>query len=348
MNRQFPALRGLAIFLVVINHSITLGLAAAREAGLATPQVEKVILLAIKELGIIAVPIFLFLAGSFFVYAAQGKNIRQAYKLVGPGLLHTLTPYLIWSLVYYLVVYLLFGEGYSLLGYAKNLAVGYPFNFVPLLMAFYVIAPLLVWASKRYPWAVIALFFLYQLFLINVLKPGIIFGLQFPSWLDFLALPVLRLPLALWGVFYPMGVIYSLHQSKITPVLKRAWWLFALVSLVLYVFAVLTLASYLEVPLAEVFAPVVAIFLLPVIRRDWLPFARPLEKLGKRSYGLYLMNLIIINLGLAAIGSFLPWLLSVMTVLAILLAAITLLLASGFMSWVERGPGRAFYRYLFG
>ena len=35
MNRQFPALRGVAIFLVVINHSITLGLAAARDAGLA-------------------------------------------------------------------------------------------------------------------------------------------------------------------------------------------------------------------------------------------------------------------------------------------------------------------------
>jgi fucose 4-O-acetylase-like acetyltransferase len=63
------------------------------------------------------------------------------------GLRHILVPYVIWSAVFYLVVYLLQGEQYTVFEYAKNLAVGYPYHFVPLLVFFYLIAPLIVRGS---------------------------------------------------------------------------------------------------------------------------------------------------------------------------------------------------------
>ena len=347
MQRQFPALRGLAIFLVVVNHSITLGLAAARDFELVTPLVEKWILIAIKNLGIIAVPIFLFIAGSFFVYAAQGKTVRAGYRQVWAGLIHTIPPYILWSVVFYIVVFLLFNERNDALGYLKNLVVGYPFNFVPLLVAFYLVAPLLVWLAKRFAWLIVLTFLGYQVVLIAVLRPELL-PFSLPGWTNLLAPPVLRLPLALWGIFYPLGVVFSLHSAKILPKLKGWWWLIAVSGFGLLVLAFLSEVNLVDLPLASVFGPMVTILLLPLIKRERIPFVRYLEQLGKRSYGLYLTNLIVITLMLAMVRVSAPWLLSIQSLLAILLAVITLIVPQWLMGWVERVPGKKVSRYVFG
>ena len=347
MNRQFPAFRGLAILLVVINHSVTLGLAAAREAGLIVPSVEKIILIGLKEFGIVAVPIFLFLSACFFVYGAQGKTIRQGYSLVVPGLIHTIFPYLIWSLVYYLAVFLLNGEKYSLLGLAKNLLVGYPYNFVPILVFFYVLAPLLVWLARRYPLVMLAAFLIYQFFLIAALRPDIT-GFTLPGWTNFLVVPVLKLPLAIWGIFYPLGLVYGLHGSKITPWVKKTWWAFAAASFGLYVLALLTQISVIQVPLAEVLAPFFAIFLLLVVQRKAFPLVKFFETLSKRSYGLYLTNLLVLTLLIALVKTAFPAFLQLQPLLVPLLASITLTVPVWIMGLFERVPGRVVYRYVFG
>ncbi len=347
MQRQFPALRGLAILLVVVNHAITLSLRAARESGYMTPEVEKWILVAIKEFGIIAVPIFLFVAGGFFVYAVQGKTVREGYKQVWKGLQYTIPPYLLWSFVYYLVVYFLFAEQDNFSGYLHNLIVGYPFNFVPLLVAFYLVAPLLVWAAKRYPWLLVAIFLFYQIFLIVVLRPEL-FALTLPGWVNYFAPPVLRLSLAIWGIFYPLGLVFALHSKPIIPVLKRLWWLIALIGFGLFILTILTSMDVINQPLAAVFGPLFGILLFPLIKRERIPFVRWLETLGKRSYGLYLTNLIVLKLLLVLVSTASPWLLSVLGVLALLLAVITLAVPQVVMTWVERGPGRKVYRFAFG
>lgn len=144
MNRQFPALRGFAILLVVINHSIVLSLQAITQHNLPrTPLWELNFLLTIKEMGVVAVPIFLFLAGAFMMYAMKDKKIRQNYRLVLPALKNVVFPYIIWSVVFYIFIYFLRAETFSLPGYLKNLIVGYPFNFVPILVFYIIIAPLL-------------------------------------------------------------------------------------------------------------------------------------------------------------------------------------------------------------
>ena len=312
-----------------------------------TPEVERWILVAIKEFGIIAVPIFLFIAGSFFVYAAQGKTVREGYKQVWKGLQHIIPPYLLWSMVYYLVVYFLFAERYDIFGYLHNLIVGYPFNFVPLLVAFYLAAPLMVWVAKRYPWLLLAVFLFYQTFLIVVLRPEL-FGFILPGWVNYFAPPVLRLSLAIWGIFYPLGLVVALHSMTIVPMLKRLWWLIALVGSGLFILAVLTSMDVINQPLAAVFGPLFGILLFPIIKREHIPFTRWLETLGKRSYGLYLTNLSVLKLLLALVSTTVPWLFSILSLLAILLTAFTLALPQLFMAWVERGPGRKVYRFAFG
>lgn len=347
MNRQFPALRGVAIFLVVINHSITLGLAAARDAGLAVPTWEKYLLIALKEFGIAAVPIFLFLAACFFAYGAQGKSIKQGYRLVFQGLLYIFIPYVLWSLAFYGLEVLLGTSVFSVSAALRNLLVGYPFNFVPILVFFYLLAPLLVRAEQKYPLLVTGLFLFYQLILINLLQPGWL-GFSFPGWMSFLAVPVLKLPLAVWGVFYPLGLAYSLHAPQWTPGLTRWRWLLLGVFVLLYLAAWATQVSLLAVPLAEVFAPLPLMLLLPLIQRKAIPLVSWFETLGKRSYGLYLTNLLVITLLVALVKSRAPWLLQIQSALAILLAAITLSSVPAAMQWIERKGGRQVYRYLFG
>jgi surface polysaccharide O-acyltransferase-like enzyme len=153
INRQFAALRGLAILLVVLNHSIHLGNWYSGEMGFSQPTgVEYTILLVLEQLGVFAVPIFLFLSGCFFVYAAKGKELKNAYKVV----------WTIWDILFSLIffgrsysmslIYVWLSQSYTIFEYLKHLIVGYPFNFIPLLIFFYLLAPVLVAAGKRLSW----------------------------------------------------------------------------------------------------------------------------------------------------------------------------------------------------
>ena len=142
MNRQFPALRGIAIFLVIINHSIVLSLQTITQFDL--PRIsplEKGILLAIKEIGVLAVPIFLFLAGAFMMYSLSGKTIKEGYLLIIPALKNAVIPYILWSVIFYLIIFSINHETYSFFGYIKNSSGGISIQFCSHISIFYFIVP---------------------------------------------------------------------------------------------------------------------------------------------------------------------------------------------------------------
>jgi peptidoglycan/LPS O-acetylase OafA/YrhL len=253
----------------------------------------------------------------------------------------------IWSLVYYALVYFLEGETYSLAGYAKNLVVGYPFNFVPLLLAFYAVAPVLARLGQRFPWLTLLAMGGYQLFVINVLKPGTL-GFAFPDWAYALTPPALRVSVAVWGIFFPLGMVYSLHAARWLPVLQRVWPVLALAAVVLFALAALQELSLVNAPLADILCPVGVILLFPLVRRDRLPFLGALEQLGKRAYGLYLTNLIVLNLVLALIHALAPWAFGQLLLLTLVVFALTLTLPRLLMNAVERLPYPKAHRYVFG
>lgn len=348
MSRHFPALRGIAILLVIINHSVTLGLQYARNQGIFVPPWQKYILIPAKELGIFAVPLFLFLAASYFVYAAQGKNLKEMFRLIPNNLTYIALPYLIWSLLFYVFEYFLFGKSQDVFGYAKSLIVGYPNNFVPLLFFFTLLAPLLIWISRRAAWLVFLFFVSYQAFLVVLLRPDL-FGEIIPEWAVIFALPIIRLPIALWGTFYPLGIIYGLNSENFKKQVSKVSVIVLLMTVIMFSLAVSTQLGFANFPIIEIIVPLFGLLGVLIINKNQIPSARFFEKLGKRSYGLYLINLIVINtlyLLLIAIG--LKQILSYQILIVLVIGAITLILPLLVMEGIEKKAGRVFYRVLFG
>ena len=348
MNRQFGALSGLAIVLIVINHSIYFG--TYYPEGWGYPSVQgwgRTLLTLLQSLGWFAVPIFLFISGSFVSYAAQGDPSRLSRKFMLATLRHIVVPYVIWSIVFYGLVYVINHETYNLFGYVKNLLVGYPYHFVPLLIVFYLLSPLMVRISRSFGLALIALIALYQLVLMNILNPGML-GFSFPAWFHYLAPPIIRVTLSKWGIFFPLGLVYGLHTKRVMQWSKQFFWLSAIITIILFVLGYLDSMGVIRLPIAFYLAPVPFMLLLPAIKRDSIPFVRLLERIGKRSYGLYLMSLIVVNLVLIGINLLIPAFFNLFVVFFPILFVMTLLIPIFLMEVSAKGPIKPVYRYIFG
>jgi peptidoglycan/LPS O-acetylase OafA/YrhL len=348
MNRQFGALSGLAIVLVVLNHSIHMGLTIPPTLGYPATEGWKLFVLeALQQLGIFAVPTFLFISGCFAAYALQSGSLRQSYKVMWSRLQRVLWPYLIWSIVFYELLYVLYGQRYTVLEYVKFILVGYPYNFVPLLVFYFVLSPLLVRLSKRYALPLVVGVAVYQLFLINIVIPQSL-GFAFPNWMQALVPPVVSTTLSDWAIYFPLGIVYGLHAKTILPWLRRFRWAFVAASILFYALHMLHIASVVYAPLAGHLAPLALVGVLPLIKRDAIPLVQPLEWVGRMSYGLYLTHLIAVNCVLWLIEATVPQLLADQLLLQPLLFVLTLGIPLALMYAMSRLPVRAAYRYVFG
>lgn len=348
MSRQFTALQGLAILFVIINHSVGLGNTVPKEIGYSPPTgFVLLLLMIIGELGAFAVPIFLFTSGSFFTYALSNKDLKPSFKIIRSNILHVLWPYLFWSGFFYLVIALLEKEVYSITGYLKFLIVGYPFNFVPILIFFYLFSLFLVRYGQKWGLLMLGIIGLYQLFLLNVEFTGIL-GFTFPQWAVYLTPPVLRRTLGIWGIYFPLGVVYSLNRENMIPWLRKFKWFFIFVTVILYFLDVFDAAALIYVPIAHYLLPVTFILLTPLIRRESLPFVRLLENFGKKSYGLYLTNITFQYLIFFGIGYLVPQLLNYHGFLELFVFAFFSFTMLNLMYKLEKSPTKIIYRQVFG
>jgi hypothetical protein len=169
-------------------------------------------------------------------------------------------------------------------GYIKLLIVGYPYNFVPLLVFWLAIAPILVQLARRFSSVLIAIILVYQLTLLNLEYPGLL-GFTFPNWAHLLKLPVLHYTLAVWGIYYPLGLIYSLNAKNITPWLQKNKVVLWAITGVFFVVGCLSKVEILKLRLAEYIYPLTFVLLLPTIKRDAIPWVRRLEEVGKPRAG---------------------------------------------------------------
>jgi peptidoglycan/LPS O-acetylase OafA/YrhL len=348
MNRQFPALSGLAMVLIVLNHTIQMGASAPVQAGY--PPIEGVMrvgLSLLQGLGAFAVPTFLFISGTFVAYAARGEPPTLTGKFLKNSLSHILWPYLLWSVVFYAVIFVQLDERYGPLGVLKNLLTGYPFHFVPLLVLYYLLAPLLVRAGRRWGWLLLGGIGLGQLFLINVLHPGAL-GFTLPSQAQALVPPVIGRTLADWAIYFPLGLVYGLNTKRLLPTLQRLKWALAGGAVLFFVLGFLHFNDVITLPLASYLAPLCFVLFAPSLKRDWIPGARRLETVGKRSYGLYLTHLIVLDLTLWGIQVLAPGLFRFQLLLLPLLFAVALFIPLLAMDGLARSPRRTVYRYVFG
>ena len=245
------------------------------------------------------------------------------------------------------MVFFQFDERYGPFGYVKNLLTGYPYHFVPLLVLFYLLAPLLVRVGRRWGWLVIAVIGLLQLTLINVLHPGAL-GFTLPSQAQGLVPPVIGRTLADWAIYFPLGLVFGLNAKRMLPSLQRLKWLFATGTVVFFVLGFLHFSSVIKLPLAGYLAPLSFVLFAPSIKRDWIPGARRLETIGKRSYGLYLTHLIVLDLVLWGIQALAPGLFNFQLLLLPVLFIVALEIPLLVMDGMARSPSRVVYRYVFG
>lgn len=349
MNRSFPALRGLAIVLVVLNHSIHMTSNSARSQGVAiTSTWEQILLFFFSGLGAIyAVPIFLYLSGAFFAYAASQDNLRANYRVVWNNVKHVAIPYLIWSVLFYLEIFLLHDKRFTLLEYLKHLLVGYPFNFVPLLIFYYLVSPLIIRAIRYLGWWVIALIGLYQLVLLNLVNPGIL-GFEFPGWMGILSPPVLSSTLAEWAIYFPLGLIYVKRITSQTRFVEKTKWFWAGLTVVLYALALLDVLKVVDMPLARYLAAVPFMLLASIFKRNSFLFVRQFELLGKKAYSLYLMNLLVLDILLYLLESLIPGAVAFYLLLIPVMFALALLIPLWIISRFERLHRPVLQRYVFG
>ncbi len=348
MSRHFGALHGLAIVIVVFYHSIEFGMAPPfYDSDAPAQEWITYFLLAFKQLGIFAVPTFLFISGCFFSYAARRyDSIRSMGKMVRNGLSHLLWPYLVWSLVFYLMLYLFWRESFTPFGYIKNLLVGYPYHFVPLIAFYYLLSPFLIPLARRLFSGLLLLVVvaLYQTGLIVLAINPNTFG-----WLDFPAVPVLRSTLLLWAIYFPLGLVYSLNADRILPWLQKTKWVLLAITGVFLVITILDVFSIVNFPFAPYISPVTFVLFLPTLQRNSIPKVRDLEQIGKRSYGLYLSHLIVLNFVLFGIELAVPWLMNYLLLLVPIIFIATMAISLTLMNSATRLPRiRPAYRYVFG
>jgi peptidoglycan/LPS O-acetylase OafA/YrhL len=346
--RKLGAFRGIAILLVVLNHSIFLTIQmsqnlGARQLGLG----EKYFFDAFELLGIFGVPIFLFIAGSFSVYLFGGKNVKSIIKQLSRYLLLIITPYILWSLVFYLLLSVVYHENYSIAQYAKDIAVGYPYNFVPLLVFFYVVSPLMLYFIRRNQKSTIIVIFLYQVFL-NVAMSTNVLSLPYFAWAHILVPPIIRTTFATWGVFFPLGMAFSINNKKVVGYFdgKKKLVIYSIVAL--FVTFLVLREIGLWTSLVEFICTLLGLALIIVVEREAIPFVQQIENIGKRSYGIYLTHMLVINIAVSAAGYYCSWILDWYYITIPIIFVLSVAIPIGTMKLFEMLPRQVLYRYVFG
>jgi probable poly-beta-1,6-N-acetyl-D-glucosamine export protein len=348
MGRQFPFLRGLAIIFVLLNHSVTMSLWMANRLNLPYPEKTWLGIMSILQIvGLITVPIFLFLSGAFFAFGLNKRPLKNAYKMVWQNILNVLWPYLIWTVLYHLVMYFLLKETLTPFLFIKYILVGYPYNFVPILLFFYAVAPILIWCLKKYPVITLIAVFAIQAFLAieeNEVYPG----LMSPAWMHYLAPPVIRQTLSIWAIFFPLGCYFQLNNQAVSTFLRKYKWAVIGAFAASFGLVVLNVLNVIVLPVAGIIEPIFFVLLIPIIQRQISPIFQWVEAIGKHSYGFYLANLIIMTLVLFGLKTLLPFLLQQYLILIPLLFILALYIPWGLMKLFESPPQSRISRYVFG
>lgn len=367
MIRRLYYLNGLGILAVVVNHAagwgqIALFLWVHRYLPVASPNWDKLgsltyyILLTIRQLCVFAVPAFLFVSGFFVSYAARGTKNSLTWKVILTKIAHLIIPYLIWSSVVFIIDFLL-GKTYTIIEYLTIFftrgATG-PYYFVPLLCYLYLLSPFFVYATKKNWKLVLFVSAFLQLGLVS-LRYFALFGIEFPGLSFLLIITPDWLPLFSM-TFFILGIIFGLHLESFKVWLTRNK---RILFVALPITAVLTiiesdllLRNTLEQWGANVGAisyhlyGVVAI--LCIMTASKIPFSKKITNLSNKSYGIYLIHMIVMSLLAKSIYHFTPQILAYQIIFVPLVFTFGLEVPLLLMAVVAKSPARRYYRYIFG
>lgn len=316
-------------------------------------------LIALNQIPMFAVPAFLFLSGYFLAYTAQGTPPSLSWRVIRARLEGLFWPYLIWCLVIY-AGQIATGKGYSGVEFGRRFILGQvalPYYFVPLLVQFYLLAPLVVRYAKQQGALLLAMSATVQLATMGLFYLRI-YNVPLPAPCEAL-IDAGPTPFVRWTVFFSLGAVVWYHQRAIKTRLApfKGWLLGAAVALgaLTVVESEIALRYVDTLPearhmtkLSTTLFSLVIILLFVALDRVQFPLADWIEKIGTQSYGIYLMHYHVLLYTLRGIDYFASWLLSWTFPLQGVLIAVGLTVPLLLMTIIAKSPARRYYRLVFG
>jgi peptidoglycan/LPS O-acetylase OafA/YrhL len=367
--RKFLALTGVATIAVVLNHAAGWGITAMfwwahRFRSVTSPSFDQLGSLPywglsiIKILTLFSVPAFFFLSGYFVAYASRGLTSTYTWKMAKVRIINLLPPYLIWSLIVFLVDYVA-GTIYLPSTYLINLFLGKAteaFWFVPLLIQYYLIAPLLVPLAKNHWKLLLGISAAIQVFvqISWYMRHGYLPGLSLLT--DSILYKLLFLNSGIF--FFVMGIVAGLYLEEFKLFIKRYQWIFFVV---MFISAILSMVEYQSQVVTDLgtwdgdFRTLfqffyAAAFIASYLASDSIPSIemKNLIKVGSKSYGIFLAHVPVITIAAKILYHIAPWIFGFQSVFIFLLVLCGLGIPFFFMEISSRTPIRVYYKYLFG
>lgn len=368
MTKRLLYLNGLAILMIPLEHASAYGVQnlfffvwTALHPGVAVPNYTLLgsipfhVFTIIRQISAFSVPSFLFISGFFISFLAKGKDSNVTFSQVIPRVKVLFFPFVIWTVIRFVL----------LRQWPKSLdEILQPYHFVPLLIQFYIIAPLLVPLAKKH----------WKLLLLGA--AFIHLGVQFFRYMDAydLVVPGQHLVLSLtprWLIigqqpfWFPLGLVAGLHVKDIQPRLAslRPKLFIATITL-----GILMLVEYYVAygimkgawqgegkfegveftSFIRNFYIIAIMFLILSLEEKSLKFPKFFTNLGGKSLGIYMGNIPAIYVTALLIYHFIPVLLTQYLLYALILFAAGLGLPVLFMWIIRNTPLRVTYRYWFG
>ena len=369
MLRRLLMLNGMAILGVVLFHAAGWGFTAMfawthRYLPVSAPNFDQMgtlsyyTLRGFEQLAVFSIPAFLFVSG-IFIAIATGRN-REAlnWSTVGARIRNLVLPYLLWSALLMLASFAQ-SRSLSLRAVLVNLLTGRTnpaYYFVPLLIQFYLLAPLITrFARRRWlPLLIVAglmqlaVQLLYYPALINV-KAGALQPIinVVPKWF-----------FAARFFWFTLGVVAGFHMQALERFVRRfGGWALGM-ALVFFPLGIVEWEimqelsgqpwlAHRETVLDSAFAAAV-IFGFLGFNRASVPYSEQLDDLGSKSYGIYLIHSPVMEYASRILYHVAPWVLAWQLLLQPLLVVLGLGIPLSMMAVVARSPMRTYYRYAFG
>jgi peptidoglycan/LPS O-acetylase OafA/YrhL len=368
MIKRLLELNGLSIISVVLFHSAGMGfvamfawvhryLPAQVQASQQIGSLSYYYLRAIEQFVVFSIPAFLFVSGYFVSVATSRDKGTLGWDVVWSRIKYLLIPYLIWSIAALVLVFLENGT-LTIKDIVLGLLIGDSnevMYYVPLLIQFYLISPILVVFANRNWKLFITVAAIIQLIIILLPYP-IFLGLDVPNAQVYARLiPKWFFPSRI--LWFSIGIIFGLNIKQFKHFINRYNRIFLTIAVLCIPIGMIEWEIYFRLstipwlPIRETVIDTLyslaLIFGFLGIQRN-LPLSTRLSSLGVKSYGIYLTHAIFIVLVARITYHTAPQLLGYHVLFQLFLFLIGLGGPLIIMEIANRTPLRKYFNYLFG
>jgi fucose 4-O-acetylase-like acetyltransferase len=369
MNKRLLILSGIAILAVVANHASHIGFVAMfwwtdRYWPVSVPNYDQMGslfyygLVAQQKLALFSVPAFLFVSGAFIAYAARGAQSRLSWTMIWKRISNLLPPYLIWMAVYITTDIFIVKTPYTWQDLLSSLLTigGSPFFFVPLLIVFYAISPVIAPISKNHWKWLIFLALLLQLAAIGraYLRLAEVQNIATQVMAFLLANQV-----AEFLFFYALGMTCGFKLSELKQGLFKFRWYLLIGTLIFAVLAVVeaewifqqfdnTVWRSSTLSLPTFLFSTCFIFCFLAFDHVEIPLSDFFYNLGVSTLAIYLIHKSILLVLPKLVYHLIPFVMAYQIVFQPLLIALAVGIPIALLQLTKRSPLSKYYRILFG